>query len=68
MNKLDVIDKQFQKRINGEWVSTDFKDMPTNENTGEFKHSDMVNYANKKLAEIDRMDIPDSAKDMMKLK
>ena len=68
MNKLDVIDKQFQKRINGEWVSTDFKDMPTNENTGEFKHSDMVNYANKKLAEIDRMDIPDGAKDAMKLK
>lgn len=66
-NKLDVIDAQFQKRIKGEYVSTDFKDMPTNENTGEFKHSDMVNYANKKLAEIDRMDLPDAAKDKMKL-
>lgn len=66
-NKFRVIDAQYQKRINGEWVSTDFKDMPTNENTGEFKHSDMVNYANKKLADIDAMDIPDGAKDRLKL-
>lgn len=66
-NKFRVIDAQYQKRINGEWVSTDFKDMPTNENTGEFKHSDIVNYANKKLADIDSMDIPDGAKDRLKL-
>lgn len=66
-NKFRVIDAQYQKRINGEWVSTDFKDMPTNENTGEFKHSDIVNYANKKLSDIDAMDIPDGAKDRLKL-
>lgn len=66
-NKFKVIDAQYQKRINGEWVSTDFKDMPTNDNTGEFKHSDIVNYANKKLADIDAMDIPDGAKDRLKL-
>ncbi|UCS82782.1 internal virion protein [Yersinia phage vB_YenP_Rambo] len=66
-NKMDVIDAQFQKRIKGDWVSTDYKDMPTNENTGEFKHSDMVNYANAKLAEIDRMDVPEAVKDKMKL-
>ena len=66
-NKFRVIDAQYQKRINGEWVSTDFKDMPTNDNTGEFKHSDIVNYANKKLADIDDMDIPDGAKDRLKL-
>lgn len=66
-NKFRVIDAQYQKRINGEWVSTDFKDMPTNGNTGEFKHSDIVNYANKKLADIDAMDIPDGAKDRLKL-
>ena len=66
-NKFRVIDAQYQKRINGEWVSTDFKDLPTNENTGEFKHSDIVNYANKKLADIDAMDIPDGAKDRLKL-
>lgn len=66
-NKFRVIDAQYKKRINGEWVSTDFKDMPTNDNTGEFKHSDIVNYANKKLADIDAMDIPDGAKDRLKL-
>lgn len=66
-NKFRVIDAQYQKRINGEWVSTDFKDMPTNDNTGEFTHSDIVNYANKKLADIDAMDIPDGAKDRLKL-
>ena len=66
-NKFRVIDAQYQKRINGEWVSTDFKDMPTNDNTGEFEHSDIVNYANKKLADIDAMDIPDGAKDRLKL-
>ena len=66
-NKNDVIEQQFQKRIKGDWVSTDYKDMPTNENTGEFKHSDMVNFANKKLAEIDRMDVPEAVKDRMKL-
>lgn len=66
-NKFRVIDAQYQKRINGEWVSTDFKDMPTNDNTGEFKHSDIINYANKKLADIDAMGIPDGAKDRLKL-
>lgn len=66
-NKFRVIDAQYQKRINGEWVSTDFKDMPTNDNTGDFEHSDIVNYANKKLADIDAMDIPDGAKDRLKL-
>lgn len=67
LNKSLVIDQQFNKRLNGEYVSTDYKDMPTNENTGEFTHSDMVNYANQKLAQIDAMDIPEAQKDRMKL-
>ncbi|UNA05420.1 internal virion protein [Pantoea phage vB_PdeP_F5M1C] len=67
INKSLVIDKQFQKRINGEYVSTDYKDIPTNENTGEFDHSDMVNYANQKLAQIDAMDLTEAQKDRMKL-
>lgn len=66
-NKLSVIDQQFQKRLDGQYVSTAYGDMPTNENTGEFTHSDMVNYANKKLADIDSMDISASQKDRMKL-
>lgn len=67
INKQSVIDAQFDKRLKGQYVSTSYSDMPTNENTGEFTHSDMVNYANKKLADIDAMDIPDAQKDRMKL-
>lgn len=67
LNKQQVIDQQFQKRLTGDYVSTDFKDMPVNENTGEFKHSDMVNYANQKLASIDQMQLTDAQKDRMKL-
>lgn len=67
VNKLQVIDQQFEKRLNGEYVSTSFKDMPTNENTGEFTHSDMVNYANQKLSSIDQMQISDAQKDKLKL-
>lgn len=66
-NKSQVIDQQYQKRINGEYVSTAYSDMPTNENTGDFDRQDMVNYANKKLADIDAMDVPDAQKDKLKL-
>lgn len=67
INKSEVIDQQFSKRLRGEYVSTSYKDMPTNENTGEFTHSDMVNYANKKLAQIEAMDLSDAQKDKLKL-
>lgn len=67
VNKNRVIDQQFTKRINGQYVSTSYKDMPTNENTGEFTHSDMVNYANGKLTEIDQMQLAEQQKDRMKL-
>lgn len=67
-NKQSVIDAQFDKRMNGEYVSTAFSSMPSNEETGEFKHSDMVNFANNKLAEIGNMDIPEQQKDKLKLK
>lgn len=67
INKQSVIDAQFDKRLKGQYVSTSYSDMPTNENTGEFTHSDMVNYANKKLADIDAMDIPEEQKDQLKL-
>lgn len=67
LNKAKVIDEQFKKRINGEWVSTEYSQMPTNENTGEYTKSDMVNFANSKMAEIDAMQIPQQQKDKMKL-
>ncbi|CAK6597145.1 internal virion protein [Klebsiella phage vB_Kpn_K12P1.1] len=67
LNKSQVIDQQFSKRLSGQYVSTNYKDMPTNENTGEFTHSDMVNYANQKLAQIEAMDMTDAQKDKLKL-
>jgi hypothetical protein len=67
INKQSVIDAQFEKRLKGQYVSTSYSEMPTNENTGEFTHSDMVNYANKKLADIDNMDLTPAQKDKMKL-
>lgn len=66
-NKDMVLEASYLKRINGDYVSTDFKDQPTNENTGEFKHSDAVNFANRKLAQIDQMNVPDGQKDKLKL-
>ena len=67
INKTAVIEGQFRKRISGDYVSTDYKQLPTNENTGDFSKEDMVNYANNKLAEIDAMQIPQPQKDKMKL-
>lgn len=66
-NKQSVIDAQYAKRINGEYVPTDYKSMPSNDETGEFKQSDMVNFANAKLEEIGNMDIPEQQKDKLKL-
>ena len=68
LNKNGVIDAQFQKRLAGDYVPTGYKDMPTNENTGEFTYSDMVNFANGRLAQIESMDITDEQKDNLKLK
>ncbi|QHJ79950.1 MAG: hypothetical protein [Caudoviricetes sp.] len=67
INKNAVIEEQFNKRLRGEYVSTNYQDLPTNKNTGEFKHSDMVNYANQKLIEIDSLNVPEQVKDKMKL-
>jgi len=66
-NKNAVLDAAFDKRMAGEYVSTDYKDMPSNENTGEFKPSDATNYAAKKLADIEQMDLTDEQKDQKKL-
>lgn len=62
-----VIQKAFEARLNGDNVSTSYKDMPTNETTGEFTHSDMVNFAQNTLRQIDQMDIPQEAKDARKM-
>lgn len=67
-NKQQVIEEQFKKRINNQPVSTKFSDLPVNERTGEFSHSDMIKYANNKLIEIDNMKIPNSQKNDLRIK
>lgn len=66
-NKQLVIDEVYQKRLNGENVSTSYEDLPVSPATGEFKRSDMNNYAMGKLQQIDQMDIPEAAKDAQKV-
>lgn len=66
-NKQLVIDEVYQKRLNGENVSTSYEDLPVSPATGEFKRSDMNNYAMGKLQQIDKMDIPEAAKDAQKV-
>lgn len=66
-NRQGTIDQAFDARMRGDNISVDPKFLPVDENTGEFKASDMATYAAAKLSQIDRMDIPDEAKDTMKL-
>lgn len=66
-NKQLYIDEVYQKRLNGENVSTDFGDFPISESTGEYKRSDMNNYAAAKLQQIDQLDISEPSKDARKL-
>ncbi|YP_009949117.1 internal virion protein [Enterobacter phage EcpYZU01] len=66
-NKQLVIDEVYQRRLAGENVSTNYEDLPVTTATGEFKRSDMNNYAMGKLQQIDNMDIPEAAKDAQKV-
>lgn len=66
-NRQLGIDQAFDARMRGENISVDPKFLPVDENTGEYKESDMATYAAAKLVQIDRMDIPDAEKDAKKL-
>lgn len=66
-NKQLVIDQVYQRRLAGDNVSTNYEDLPVSEATGEFRRSDMNNYAMGKLQQIDQMDIPEASKDAQKV-
>lgn len=66
-NKQLYIDEVYNRRLAGENVSTDYQDFAVSEATGEYKRSDMNNYAEAKLHQIDNADIPEQAKDAQKL-
>jgi len=66
--RLDAFEKAYEARMAGENTSTDYRSFETNEATGEFKEEDAANFAARKLRDIDRMDIPEEARDAYKLK
>lgn len=65
-NRLLRIDQAYEGRMKGDLAGTAKKDMPVDANTGEFKESDWATYAQKKLAQIDAMDIPVEQKDLQR--
>lgn len=65
--KMLVMDEVYAKKEAGDWVSTSYKDMPSNETTGNFTYADDVNWANRKIAQIDNMNVPEGRKDQMKI-
>uniref|UniRef100_A0AAU6W4E4 Internal virion protein C n=1 Tax=Pseudomonas phage Lepni01 TaxID=3138536 RepID=A0AAU6W4E4_9VIRU len=65
-NRLQAIDDRYKARMSGSLLGTAKKDMPVDGNTGEFKESDWATYADKKLSQIEAMDIPVEQKDIMR--
>ncbi|WCD55405.1 internal virion protein [Pseudomonas phage phi 21A] len=66
-NRQLTIDQAFEARMRGDNISVDPKFLPVDENTGEFKDSDMATYAAAKLNQINAMNIPEAEKDLKKL-
>ncbi|UKL14690.1 putative internal virion protein C [Pseudomonas phage Pf17397_F_PD1] len=66
-NRQLGIDQAYEARMRGDNISVDPKFLPVDENTGEYKDSDMATYAANKLAQINALNIPDDQKDAMKL-
>lgn len=66
-NRSLLFETKYAQRIAGDNVSTDWRTYETDDNTGEFKEEDAANFAIKKMNDIDRMSLPDEAKDNLKL-
>lgn len=67
-NRQSAMADVYQQRINGNYVSVKFSDMPTNEQTGEFTSQDGVNFANSVRSRLNAMDIDQTTKDTEYLK
>lgn len=66
-NRQLAIDEAYEARMSGRTLSVDPKFLPVDENTGEYKDSDMASYAHRKLIQIDQLAIPQDQKDAKKL-
>ncbi|WP_268796627.1 hypothetical protein [Pseudomonas huanghezhanensis] len=65
-NRQAVIDDAYTRRMSQQNVAVSPKFLPVNENTGEFKESDMATYAANKLNQINSLSLPESQKSEMK--
>lgn len=66
-NRLQMFEAKFQQRFSGDNVSLDWRTFETDESTGKFTKEDAANFAAKRLSEIDRMGLPQEAKDKLKM-
>lgn len=66
-NKALLFETKYAQRIAGDNVSTDWRTYETTADTGAFKDEDAANFGIKKIAEIDRMSLPQEEKDRLKL-
>lgn len=66
-NRQLAIEEAYRQRIDGNTLTVDPKFLPVDDNTGEYKDSDMATYAHGKLRQIDSMEIPQEQKDALKL-
>jgi hypothetical protein len=65
-NRLLRIDEAYEGRMKGDLAGTAKKDMPVDGNTGEYKESDWATYAQKKLGQIEAMNVPVEQKDLLR--
>ncbi|WYW04294.1 internal virion protein [Pseudomonas phage vB_PpuP-Kompost-2] len=65
-NRLLRLDERYEGRMKGAMLGTSKKDMDVDGNTGEYKESDWATYAQRKLSQIDAMDVPVEQKDLMR--
>lgn len=66
-NRQLVVDDAYTKRMADGNISVDPKFLPVDDNTGEFKDSDMATFAHNKLNQIDQMELTDAEKDAKKM-
>lgn len=66
-NRLLVLDDIYTRKGLGENLSVELDQLPTNEQTGEFKPEDAANYANFKLQQINELPITEEKKDAMRM-
>lgn len=67
-NRQLVLQDLYTRKMNGENVSLEIDQIPTNELTGKFSPEDIANYGNNELDRINSLPISEEQKDSLKMK